>query len=242
MFIFLRLLLAHFIGDFPLQFSRIYKLRYKGLKGALPHSIIISGTFILFSWPYLKLPGLWGFICLISVTHLLQDWIKISRTKDQKEGFWPYLSDQILHIAIIATVFLTGLKDLKPPEQTIALLARFYNADAIIICLIFVIAASYGGTYMIETFKNTFLRTRHRHTTFEKRYGMFERAIIVLIFLYAGTLLAIIPFIICLRFPVYRIALKCRFNLSKEFISFLEISFSGAIALAFGIALHLIAT
>ena len=242
MFIFLRLLLAHFIGDFPLQFSRIYKLKYKGLKGIVPHSAIIAGCLILLSWPYLKLPGLWGFICLVTITHLLQDWIKIVWAKDQKETFWQYLSDQFLHIAVIAAVFLTGLKNLKPAGQTIGPLASLYNNDTIIVYLIFLIAATYNGAYMIETFKNTFLKTRHNYTPFEKWYGMLERTITVLIFLPAGIFLMIIPFIFCLRLPIYRLALKYKFILNKEFISFLEISLSGAIALAAGITLRLICT
>ncbi|MBU1854032.1 MAG: DUF3307 domain-containing protein [Candidatus Omnitrophica bacterium] len=240
MFIFLRLLLAHFIGDFPLQSNSIYKLKYRGLKGIVPHSVIIAGSLILFSWPYLKLPGLWGFICVVTIAHLLQDWMKMVWKKGQKENFCQYLLDQFLHIGVIATVFLTGLKNLKPPEQAVGKLASFYNTDKIIVCLILLIVATYNGNYMIETFKYTFLKTRHNYTLFESWYGMFERAMIVLIFLYGGVFLMIIPFVFCLRFPVYRVALKNKLDLSEEFVSFLEISLSGTIALAAGIILYLI--
>ncbi|MFC1621470.1 DUF3307 domain-containing protein [Candidatus Omnitrophota bacterium] len=244
MFIFLRLLLAHFIGDFPLQSNKIYKLKYKGLIGVVPHGLIIAGTLILFSWPYLKLPAMWGFVILVSTTHFLVDWIKIASIKDQKnqkEDFWQYLLDQCFHIAIITTIFLfTGLKDLKPPGQATGILAGFYNTDKIIVCVILLIAASYNGNYMIQTFKNTFLKTRYNCTLFESWYGMFERAVIVLIFLYGGGFLMIIPFVFCLRFPVYRVALKYKLDLSKEFTSLLEISLSGIVALAAGMTLYLI--
>ncbi|MFC1624187.1 DUF3307 domain-containing protein [Candidatus Omnitrophota bacterium] len=242
MFIFLRLLLAHFIGDFPLQFTEIYKLRYKGLKGTVPHVVIVTGSFILCSWPYLKLAGMWMFIGILSITHLLQDWIKISQTKGQKEGFWPYLFDQILHIAIIATVFFTGLKGLKPVEETVSSVANFYNNDRIIVYMIFLIAATYSGTYLIETLKSSFFKTRHHYTPFEKWYGMFERAVTVLIFLPAKTaiiFLMIVPFIFCLRLPVYTVAKKSKVSINEDFISFLEISLSGAIVLVVGITLYL---
>ncbi|MFC1698861.1 DUF3307 domain-containing protein [Candidatus Omnitrophota bacterium] len=243
MFIFLRLLLAHFVGDFPLQFAEIYKLRYKGIRGTIPHVLIITGCLILCSWPYLHLPGIWAFIGLVSITHLLQDWVKIARTKDQKEGFWPYLSDQLLHIAIIATVFFTGLKGLKPVEGIASPLLSFYNNDKIIIYLTLLIAGSYSGTYLIETFKASFLKNKHRYTPFEKWYGIFERAVTVLIFLPAKTAIAfllIIPFIFCLRLPIYKAALKYKVSISQEFISFFEVAFSGAIVLAVGITLYLI--
>jgi len=239
MFIFLRLLLAQFIGDFPLQFGSIYKLKCKGLKGVIPHVIIIAVMFILLSWPYLKLLDMWVFIAFVSMMHLFQDQAKMFFKKNQKETFWQYITDQFLHIAAIAVVFLTYFKDLKPPEGMMHPVAKIYNNDLIIVCLILLIVATYNGHYMIETFKNSFLKTRYSCTLFEKWYGMIERLVIVLVFLPKGVFLIIVPFILCLRVPIYRVASKYKFNLNKEFVSFLEISLSGAIALAVGITLYL---
>jgi len=84
MFIFLRLLLAQFIGDFPLQFGSIYKLKCKGLKGVIPHVIIIAVMFILLSWPYLKLLDMWVFIAFVSMMHLFQDQAKMFFKKKSK--------------------------------------------------------------------------------------------------------------------------------------------------------------
>lgn len=240
MFIFLRLLLAHFIGDFPLQFGKIYKLKHKGLKGVVPHSVIIAGLFILLSWPYLKLPGLWVFIFFVSIIHLFQDWLKIVWTKDPKEGFWSYLFDQFLHITVIAAVLLTGLESLKPPEHAMGSVVSFYNNDTIIVFLIFLIVATYNGTYLIKAFKNTFLGMGRKYTSFEKWYGILERAITASIFIPAGFFIILIPFIFFGRIPVYKVALKYRFNLGKEFASLLEISLSAAIALAAGITFYVI--
>ena len=159
--------------------------------------------------------------------------------KGRKETFWQYLTDQFLHIAAIAVVFFTYFKDLKPPQGMIYPVAKIYNNDLIIVCLILLILATYNGYYMIETFKSTFLKTRHSCTPFEKWYGMIERLVIVLVFLPRGVFLIIIPFILCLRVPIYRVASKYKFNLNKEFISFLEISLSGTVALAAGIVLYL---
>ncbi|MFC1508205.1 DUF3307 domain-containing protein [Candidatus Omnitrophota bacterium] len=239
MFIFLRLLLAHFIGDFPLQFDSVYKIKCKGPRGVIPHVLIVAAMLILLSWPYLKLVDMWVFIAFVSMTHLFQDQAKMFFKKGRKETFWQYLTDQFLHIAAISIVLLTYFKDLKPPQEAIYPVAKIYNNDLLIVCLILIIVATYNGYYMIETFKNTFFETRHSSTRFEKWYGMIERLAIVLVFLPGGAFLITIPFILCLRVPIYRVVSKYKLNLNKEFISFLEISLSGTVALAAGIALYL---
>ena len=238
MFIFLRLLLAHFIGDFPLQFDSVYKLKYKGPKGTVPHVIIVMVMFILLSWPFLNLVDMWIFIAFISMVHLFQDQLKMFFKKDRKETFWQYLTDQFLHIAVIALVLITFLRDLKPPEGIIYPVAKIYNNDLIIVSLIVLLAATYNGHFMIETFKNSFLKRSRSATTFEKWYGMIERLAMVLLFIPAGVFLIAIPFILYLRRPIYKVLLKYKFNMTKQFTSFLEISLSGAIALAAGITLY----
>lgn len=240
MFIFIRLLLAHFIGDYPLQLNKIYALKFKGLKGVIPHALLVLICLIILSWPYLYLPGLWGFIFFIGITHLFQDWIKV-KWKRIKEGnyFWFYLLDQILHIAVIMAVFLTGLKNLQPPKDTASFFAPFYNNNAALIFLIAIIIATYNGTYMISNFEKTFFGISYLYTPFEKWYGMLERAILVSIFVLGGFFFLLILLVFLMRPLIFALG-KSRLNINRHFISVLEMTSSWTIAMVTGIPLYAI--
>jgi hypothetical protein len=237
MFIFIRLLLAHLIGDYPLQFNLIYRFKNKGLKGIIPHALLIIASLILLSWPYLNLPWLWFFILFVGITHLIQDSIKLDYGKI-KYSFWIYLLDQLLHILTIAIVFLTNLKDIQPLKEPSGLIALWYNNDALIIYLIAVIAATYNGFYLIRSFKSTFFSNAGRHCEFEKWYGIIERMAIVSVFLAGGYyfLLLILP--LAARPVVFRLV-KDRLCIEEKFVSFSEASLSCLIALSTGIILYL---
>jgi len=240
MFIFIRLLLAHFIGDYVLQFNRIYAGKFKGLKGVIPHAAIIAACFIVFSWPYLKIPALWVFILFIFVTHLLQDWIKANHIK-RKGDFSTYVLDQILHIAAIAVVFLTRLKTLQPPGEGSSFILLFYNNDLAMIYSIAVIAATYNGHYLISNFKKTFMTSKpiREYPAFEKWYGITERAGIVSVFFLGGAYFYLLPFIILLRHPVYNLT-KENFNADIRFKSITETALSATVAVLTGIFLFII--
>lgn len=240
MFIFIRLLLAHFIGDYVLQFNRIYAGKFKGLKGVVPHATVIAVCFIIFSWPYLKIPVLWIFILFIFVTHLLQDWIKANYIK-RKGDFSTYVFDQILHIAAITVVFLTSLKTVQPPGESSGFIGSFYNNDLAMIYSIAIIVATYNGHYLISNFKKTFLASQpiREYSAFEKWYGILERAGIVSIFFLGGAYFFLLPFIIFLRPPVYNLT-KESFNANIRFKSLTETALSTAVAVLSGIFLYII--
>lgn len=238
MFIFIRLLLAHFIGDFPLQFNKIYELKHKGLKRGIPHAILVVICLVILSWPYLKIPGLWGFIFFVGVMHLLQDSIKITYGKI-KYSFWSYLLDQFFHIATIVIVFFTNLKNVQPPKETGGFIASFYNNDAVFIYLIAIIVATYNGFYLMRNFKNTFFGNAGTYNFLEKWYGMFERAEIVSIFFLGGYFFFLIPIVLFVRPLIFSLG-RNRFNISRQFISASEMVLSWTIAIVTGIGLYLI--
>jgi len=238
MFIFLRLLLAHFIGDFPLQFSSIYKLKHKGLWGIVPHALIVTVCGILFSWPYLHIPLMWYFIIFIGVTHLIQDSIKLN-FGNPKSSFWTYSLDQLSHVGLIALVFLTDLKNLAPPTESANLLIRLYSNDKLVVYVIALILATYNGFYLIKNFKMTFLDKADRENSFEKLYGMGERAVIVSAFLGGGPFYFLLPIIALIRPIFFFVGLKV-FRLHKEFISLTEIILTWTIGILAGLLLHLL--
>ena len=231
MFIFLRLLLAHFLGDFPLQFDFIFKLKPQGWKGIIPHVLIIVFCCIVLSWPYLHLPQMWFFIILIGSTHLIQDSIKISYGT-LHHSFWTYLADQLFHVGLIALVFLTDLSQLSAPKDSGNFLIALYSNDTVVIYLIFLILATYNGYFLIRCFKDTFLGSSSA-PLFEKWYGMLERAIIVSCFLIQEFFILLIPIALLLR-PIVFIFLKERKSLHKSFIFSVDTVLSWLIALITG--------
>lgn len=62
MFIFDRLLLAHLLADFPFQTNWIYAQKLKSIWGVILHCGIVTLFNIIFLFPYLHLPQVWGAI------------------------------------------------------------------------------------------------------------------------------------------------------------------------------------
>ncbi len=227
MFLFIRLLLAHLIGDYPLQINRIHALKFKGLKGNIPHILIVMGCFILLSLPFLHLPLMWLLILFIGVTHLFQDFGKIQLGKVSKHNFLFYLLDQIMHAAAISFIFLTNLKNIGPIKENNPI-AAIYNNDFLVLFIIAVIAASYNGHYMIILFKKDYLKKDSKYTPFEKWYGFAERTIMVALAFIGNILFFAIPIIPFLRYIVYRIK---KDKTTEQFKSITEIALSGIIGL-----------
>jgi hypothetical protein len=240
MFIFIRLLLAHFIGDFPLQFDSIYRLKHQGLKGTVPHAVLVTLSFIFFLWPYLNIPGVWLAIFFLGTTHLFQDTLKLSFSQ-LKYSFWTYVLDQCSHIALIAAVvFLTDMRNLTAPQE-VNRLVRAYNSDVIIIFLIAMIFATYNGFYLARSFKNTFFGSAGKYNVFEKRYGIVERAVIVFIFFYGGFYLLLIPVILLVRVFLYWTISKKKCSgicIDKEFVSVPDMIINWTIAVITGLSLY----
>lgn len=112
--LFLSLVFAHIIGDFYLQTDKccIQKESRKFKSWFLYiHTIIIG----LLSW--IMVPscnfGLWAL--LIAVSHFAVDAIKIHCPK----GLWSFVSDQLLHLGILATISTLYETTRELPLQTI---------------------------------------------------------------------------------------------------------------------------
>jgi len=236
MFLFLRLLLGHFLGDFPFQFDSIFKLKLKGFFGIIPHVAIILACCIALSWPYLTDPYLWLFIAFIGATHLVQDWVKI-KYGSVKRSFWPYVADQAFHAATIAVVLLTPLKDLAPPSGG-SLFIRLYNNDRLAIYLIALIFATYNGHFMIRCFKDSFT-CRSCCNPSEKWYGMLERGVIVTAFALGGLWYLLLPAVFFLRRAVVAFAPK-RFAFHENFLTLPDTLLSWIIALLAALLLYLL--
>jgi len=71
---FYRLLLAHFLADFPLQPNELYRLKTKSLLGSAIHGSVFGLVALS-----LLLPGgapVWGVVALLTAFHILVDHVK----------------------------------------------------------------------------------------------------------------------------------------------------------------------
>ncbi|OPX28720.1 MAG: hypothetical protein B1H08_05380 [Candidatus Omnitrophica bacterium 4484_171] len=238
MFIFLRLLLAHFIGDYPLQFNKVYSLKFKGFAGVIPHVLLVTISFIILCWPYLNIGLLWIFILFIAVIHLVQDWLKIKCSTVTIDNYlWFYLLDQVLHIAALSLIFLTPIKNVSAPKE-INIITSLYNNNILVIYLIALIVATYNGLYLITNIKKTFMNIMDMYPPFEKWYGIAERAVILSLFLNIK-MLVLLPLVLLLRPAVFYFVSK-KYNINKRFVSCWETAASWLIALITGVCFHII--
>ena len=238
MFIFIRLILAHFIGDFLFQFDLIHALKVKGPKGLLLHVGIVIGCLLIFCGPYLDQPITWLFLLYIGITHFIQDWAKIKFTSHSKHQLFFFCLDQIVHVAFIATIFLTSLSDIEPltnPNNNLFL--ALYNNNAIILYFITAIIASYAGHYTIILVKIDFLKINRPYSVFEKWYGFMERILIVSTFFLGNKWPLFVPAILLIRPILYRIMMD-KLNLSDQFSSKTEIILSGVIGIVTGLIFY----
>ncbi|MFC1510548.1 DUF3307 domain-containing protein [Candidatus Omnitrophota bacterium] len=234
MYIFLRLLLAHFIGDFPLQTNKIYEVKTKSLSGIFYHTSIITLCFILFSWPYLDRPIMWLFIAVNALEHFLQDKIKIDLSKKTTNQLLAYIADQGMHLLTIAIIFLMPIKNFTAPAAHGNMFIHLFNDDIFIIKLIAIIAASYNAHFFIILFKRDFFHIKEPCTSFEKGYGICERACIVAFLFLSKPFIFLIPLIIFLRPILYQFGKK-PFHLNKHFYSAQEMLLTSIFSLTFGV-------
>ncbi|HOW43423.1 MAG TPA: DUF3307 domain-containing protein [Candidatus Omnitrophota bacterium] len=240
MFLFIRLVLAHFLGDFPFQFDTIYKLKFQGIKGIIPHVLIIAGCSLLLSWPYLNLPLMWVFIAFVTAVHLIEDSIKLN-FGTKKFSFWAYIVDQLVHVGTIALLLLTDLKHLPPPANQENVLVRIYTNNHLMLFIIALIVATYNGHFLIRCFKDTFFTRVNQCYMHEKWFGMVERGMIVALFFARVPLLILLAVSLLLRPLAYRL-LKKPLSLHSCFISRADTALSWTVGMLTGIALWLLQT
>ncbi|MCK4882735.1 MAG: DUF3307 domain-containing protein [Candidatus Omnitrophica bacterium] len=239
MFLYIRLILAHFIGDFPLQFDKLYALKFKHVNGVFLHTLIIYGCLLLFSWPYLGEPAIWIFLTLIAATHFVQDWAKIRFTRKSKHNFFFFVLDQILHVSLLAILFFTDLKNGQPPLNNNGnIFITLYNSNFICLYLTVALISSYMGYYIIALFKKDFLKIEQPIVGFEKGYGFFERFVITSALLAEHLSPLLILFTLAFR-PILLRTMKKKLNLSNEFSSWTEIILSGAYSILIGLIFQL---
>lgn len=212
MFLFLCLLLAHLLGDFPLQFGAVYTRKVKNIKGKILHVAIIALTMVLLASPFWKSPYLWLIILINAVGHYLQDWIKLAIVQKIKNphNFFLFLGDQILHVASLGLVWFTPLANQIPTSTHVFLNQIYFNPETIKM-LVALLIASFAGTFILGTFKSTLLPTRLQ-TPFldplERNYGVLERALMTGLLLLSPYFGLALPLFLFPRFLFANVQIK----------------------------------
>lgn len=110
MILLIKLLLAHFAGDFifqPHSWVREKELKkHRSLK--LYFHVLIHGALIFL---LVGDPGFWLPVLVIVITHYLIDLAKVAFQKTHNKGSW-FLADQLLHLLVIGIVWY-GVDDTR---------------------------------------------------------------------------------------------------------------------------------
>lgn len=92
------LLLAHLLGDFPLQSGYVFRLKMSGNRGLAVHVLIhVVVTAVLIERPFSALL----LLLILGGSHFLVDWSKIHLQKTSCCETPGFIVDQLLHIGVI---------------------------------------------------------------------------------------------------------------------------------------------
>lgn len=221
MSIFLRLLLAHLIGDFLLQTDKVFKIKVKYKWGVLLHGGIVTIVSALFIIPYLHHLQVISFLILLSIVHILQDKAKIIFNEQiERNNLWTFLLDQVSHVLVIFFVSLgtTNLSRMKYPGP--AVLQEIYLNDHYVVFAIWFIVLTYGISIIQEYIKKIIIKDRKENIIFPRSYQKYleilERALIGVFIFLGGTwyLFAIVTALVGLFFVYKGKSPKVNFRVS----------------------------
>jgi len=201
MFLFLRILLAHFIADFPLQTKKIFDLKSRNFLGITLHAFIFLVLALLFSASYINESSIWVFILGLSVSHVVIDWMKLKITEaTDTNNIWAFLLDQAVHISLIMLIFLLPASKTTRPLP-LGWISGLYNSDTLTASLIGLIISTYGSSFILYYIKTTFV---DRKILYRRDWdGMLERGVITLLMLGGWKFILIIPVIVAVRIFYY---------------------------------------
>ncbi len=99
MTIFTTLLLAHLLGDFPLQTNRIFRMKLQGPKGLALHTaihVLVTALLIQNFWQ------VWPALLILGILHFLTDWAKLRYASTPlTPGF---VLDQAVHLITLIII------------------------------------------------------------------------------------------------------------------------------------------
>ncbi len=207
MFLFLKLILAHLIADFILQFEELYQLKVRHFLGQLSHVLIHGLVSLALLYPYLNMPQIWLFLTGLVLIHLAQDLIKYSVTKKTPANTFAYfMVDQFCHILVISTIFLFPISREIRGFPDFPLLDAIYRTNFWTLGAIFFITLTFAGSYILNAFSKSYLKGHpplYLISSPEMAHAILERSLIAWILLSSTSpwTLCLIPCVGILRLP-----------------------------------------
>jgi len=193
MFLFIRLLLAHFIGDTVLQPDEVYAIKKNNFGGVVVHAVIIFCTLVIFSWPFLAHPEIWILIGFASITHMVQDEIKMRRHYPKDKNFILFMVDQFLHILFLTPVFMMEFS--SQPARGSGFWMTFYDNTKLMLFAMGFVVTVFLGAYLWESYKSSYFKKPKLFDPYRIKYGMFERALVLVAFAFSAWWFLPIPLV-----------------------------------------------
>ena len=232
MFLYLKLVLAHLIGDFILQFEELYHLKVKSRWGHFWHVAIHAACILLCCFPYIGRPFMWIFAFTIATIHYFQDLLKYTLTqKSPKHTFWFFIIDQIIHFLFLAAIFLFPVSKEVLDFPNHPAINFYYAGNTGTLYAIAFISATFVGTYTLHAFRKTFLkdsRPDHFITSPEVFHNLIERSVITGLILFSTSPLIFIGGSLLIgltRLPFKKLRNKLDFGLSFAFAALVGVIF-----------------
>jgi hypothetical protein len=179
MYIFYRLLLAHLLAEFPLQFDLIYRLKISKKTGIWLHSFIFFAVAMFLLIPWWSVGRFWLFLIFLLLTHYALDRLKIIfYRRYQVDNLGIFLLDQVAHIGFISLVFFIGLDERARFKLPTALnvFTVLYQDNQIVLIFIGYLFATFGASFLVYYLEKLIFTSRTQKgflTTAEKYYTIF---------------------------------------------------------------------
>lgn len=201
MFIFYRLLLAHLIAEFPLQFDSIYRFKVRKRTGVWLHSFIFFLVALLLLIPWWSVFRFWMFLVFLLFTHYVIDRLKVALSrKYQVDNVGIFLLDQVAHIGCIGLVFFVGLDQTLGVNlsKNLNILTVLYQSNQVVIYLIGYLFATFGASFLVYYLEKWFFAARIERgflTSTEKYYSIFGGLVITTLSAIKGFYFILIPLV-----------------------------------------------
>lgn len=194
MVLFWRLLLAHFVADFPLQTDAVFVVKKEKPWGLLLHSTLFWLVAILLAKPFLKIGAVWGGLIILGLLHIVIDKSKLILVgKGHKDHLVYFLLDQALHVGSMSLLsfFLSRI------PQVMAI-AEGHTADLHLVKLAIAYVISVWASPLLSFYTQTALSPQKvefkaHQPALWRMLGYVERWMLTTIVTWGGRLFFLIP-------------------------------------------------
>ena len=177
--IFLYLVLAHFVADYPLQWGDLVELKQRSHLGLALHSIIHIAVALFFLAPFIGDHRIWYALAFLFVTHYVIDYtkVKLHHSFPKWNTFALYLADQAAHFVVMACIAFY-MRDMVPGAMK--LWTAFYSCPSLAIYFIALILA----TFFYDVTRWTYRHSKNKDLPYKRDCCMMCRNAVIVTVVY----------------------------------------------------------